>query len=265
MQVENDKEYDDLVEAYVQKRDSFQELPMPHWFEETDLDKLLRRDWSQKSTVAKMQQFLPELPTLHTYHMGRHGKARLYLEIHPICLTQYYTPPGTSHEHHPATADDTPFIHARYPLEEPHDEHDADGPPQSMRQLYNSKMVHIGIINAEVHSEDGDISTYQTPFAAVAQLTQYNKVSGIYAIPLDLWKKPKEGEDDPTEVYDLENLWWPKEPGEEVGEPGRRSMGYKFEDAVYYIGKDLAKCRTNEWVLVSKKRVEVICFPLEEW
>jgi len=112
--------------------------------------------------------------------------------------------------------------------------------------LYKSKLVHIGIINAEEHTKDRSINTQQTPYAAVGQVEDDGHISGIYAIPLDLKHDEEEDDMSPSRWYDLNDLWKPDRVG------------------VYYLGKTLEECRNNDWKLVSAGPVEVIHIPVDE-
>jgi len=270
-QVEDKQKFGDILDEYMKRRDAYAELPVPQLGEVTDLDKVLRLNFSQESTVSQMRQFELQLSSLHTYRMGCDKNVRLYLELLPAELTAHYAPPAMSEANHYSNAVSTPFIHAKHHLGEPDLSRNVHGPTQSggsfgpMRpsqiwqfeanpnaagkaqspKLFKSKLVHIGIINAEEH-KDGGINTYQTPYAAVGQVEDNGFISGIYAIPLDLKDDEEENEMSPSRWYDLNDLWKPDRVG------------------VYYLGKTLEECRNNEWKWVSDGPVEVIHIPEDE-
>jgi hypothetical protein len=114
----------------------------------------------------------------------------------------------------------------------------------NLRSLYTSKLVHLGVIDAELPCKGYGPSEHQTAYAAVAQLNDKGRVVGIFAIPLDM--SNADGEDGYTrhDLYDVDDLW-------------------ETEQGVYYLGKTLRECRHNEWKLVSKGKIEVICLPEE--
>ena len=256
----------------MKKRDTYAELPVPHSCEEMDLDKVLRMNFNRESTVTHMRHIQLQLPSLHTYGIGHHSNVRLYLELLPAELTAHYAPSAISETYHYSNAVSTPFIYAKHHLGKPDKGHDVDdlthfressGLFQSTQarqfeetqdttgeahppNLYKSKLVHIGVVNAEEHTEDDTISSHSTPFAAVGQVEGDGHISGIYAIPLDLKDDEEEDEMSPSRWYDLDDLWKPNTVG------------------VYYLGKTIGQCRNSEWKLVSNSPVEVIHIPTDE-
>ena len=271
-QIEDEQKFGDILDEYMKRRDAYAELPVPQLGDVTDLDKVLRLNFSQESTVSQMRQFELQLSSLHTYRMGCDKNVRLYLELLPAELTAHYAPPAMSEANHYSNAVSTPFIYAKHHLGKPHGSDDVAPPTQSggsfgplnqtksMRfeanpnatgnaqspNLYKSKLVHIGIINAEEGTKDRGINTQQTPYAAVGQVGDNGFISGIYAIPLDLKDDEEENEMSPSRWYDLNDLWKPDTVG------------------VYYLGKTLEECRNNKWELVSDGPVEVIHIPEDE-
>ncbi|KAI4640498.1 uncharacterized protein J4E78_010622 [Alternaria triticimaculans] len=270
--IEDEQKFGDILDEYMKRWDEYAELRMSQSGGETDLDKVLRMNFNQESTVTRMRDVEMQLSSRHTYGMGRDKNVHLYLEVLPAELTAHYAPPAISEINHYSNAVSTPFIYAKHHLGKRHGSDDVAQPPQSggsfgplkqtkwMRfeadpnaagnaqspNLYKSKLVHIGIINAEEHTKDRGINTQQTPYAAVGQVGDNGFISGIYAIPLDLKDDEEENEMSPSRWYDLNDLWKPDTVG------------------VYYLGKTLEECRNNKWELVSDGPIEVIHKPEDE-
>ncbi|KAI4912193.1 hypothetical protein J4E85_011127 [Alternaria conjuncta] len=267
--IEDKQTFGDILDEYMKRQDAYAKLRVPPLGEGTDLDKVLRMNFNRESTVTHMRDVEMQLSSRHTYGMGHHKNVDLYLEILPAELTAHYAPSAISEINHYSNAVSTPFIYAKHHLGKPHGSDDVARPTQSggssgplnqtrplwfeanpnatgnaeSPNLYKSKLVHIGIINAEEGTKDSGINTQQTPYAAVGQIGDNGFITGIYAIPLDLKDDEEENEMSPSRWYDLNDLWKPDRVG------------------VYYLGKTLEECRNNEWKWVSDGPVEVIHIP----
>jgi len=130
-QIENEQKFGDILDEYMKRRDEYAELRVPQLGEETDLDKVLRMNFNRESTVTRMRDVEMQLPSRHTYGMGRHKNVQLYLEILPAELTAHYAPPAISEVNHHSNAVSTPFIYAKHHLGKPHGSDDVARPTQS--------------------------------------------------------------------------------------------------------------------------------------